>query len=70
MRSYRADLSASLSFLLKQEQQRVAVRPGNAEFISIRQLSSDAATLRRAARAAASALLRMLLCIGNLLIKC
>jgi len=31
----------------KQEQQRVAVGPGNAQFISIRQVSSDAATLRR-----------------------
>jgi len=31
----------------KQERQRVAVRPGNAHFISIRQVSSDAATLRR-----------------------
>jgi len=29
------------------EQQRVAAGPGNAHFISIRQVSSDAATLRR-----------------------
>jgi len=31
----------------EQEQQRVAVGPGNAQFISIRQVASDAATLRR-----------------------
>ena len=31
----------------KHEQRRVAVGPGNAQFISIRQVSSDAATLRR-----------------------
>jgi len=30
-----------------QEQQRVAVGPGNAHFISISQVSSDAVTLRR-----------------------
>ena len=30
-----------------QEQQRVAVGPGNAHFISNRQVSSDAATLQR-----------------------
>ena len=29
------------------EQQRVAVGPGNANFISVHQVSSDAATLRR-----------------------
>jgi len=34
-------------FTLKQEQQRVAVGPGNAQFTSVRQVSSDAATLRR-----------------------
>jgi len=33
--------------LTQQEQQRVAVGPGNAHFISIRQVSSDAATLQR-----------------------
>jgi len=33
--------------LIKQKQQRVAVGPGNAHFISIRQVSSDAVTLRR-----------------------
>ena len=59
--------------LLQQEQQRVAVGPGNAQFISIRQVSSsDAATLRRgtcdtvlwsAAAAAADTAL------GSLLIK-
>jgi len=38
--------TSSLS-LRKQEQQRVAVGPGNAHFISIHQVSSDAATLRR-----------------------
>jgi len=31
----------------QQEQQRIAVGLGNANFISIRQVSSDAATLRR-----------------------
>jgi len=31
----------------KQEQQRVAVGPGNARFIAVRQVSSDAGTLRR-----------------------
>ena len=31
----------------QQQQQRVAVGPGNAQFISIRQVSSDAATLQR-----------------------
>jgi len=36
-----------LLFNGKQEQQRVAVGPGNAQFISIRQVASDAATLRR-----------------------
>ena len=30
-----------------QEQQRVTVGPGNAHFMSIRQVSADAATLRR-----------------------
>ena len=45
----------------KQEQQRLAVGPGNAHLISIRQLSSDAATLRP--------LLLALLCIGNLMIE-
>jgi len=43
----------------KQEQQRVAVGPGNAHFISIRQVSSDAPThtlhVRSAAAVAASA---------------
>ena len=33
----------------KQVQQRVAVGPGNAHFISIRQVSSDTAMLRRGA---------------------
>ena len=33
-----------------QEQIRVAVGPGNAHFISVRQVSSDAATLRRGRR--------------------
>jgi len=32
---------------IRQEQQRVAVGPGNAHVISIRRVSSDAATLRR-----------------------
>jgi len=39
-----------LKFILnyiKQEQQRVAVVPGNSHIISILQVSSDAATLRR-----------------------
>ena len=34
-------------YCLEQEQQRVVVGPGNANFISIRQVSSDAATLQR-----------------------
>jgi len=33
--------------LRKQEEQRVAVRPGNGHFISVGQVSSDAATLQR-----------------------
>jgi len=47
----------------QQEQQRVAVGPGNPHFIPIRQVSSDAATLRRstcgytAGAAAAAALM-------------
>ena len=34
-------------YMYKQERQSVAVGPGNAHFISVRQVSSDAATLRR-----------------------
>jgi len=34
---------------LKQEQQHIAVRPGNAQFISVCQVASNAATLRPAA---------------------
>jgi len=33
--------------MLSQQQQRVAVGPGNGYFISIRQVSSDAATMQR-----------------------
>jgi len=40
----------------KYEQQHVAVRPGNAHFISIHQVSPNAATL-------------VLLCIGNVMLK-
>jgi len=36
--------------LIEQKQQRTAVEPGNEHFISIRQVSSDAATLRRGTR--------------------
>jgi len=32
---------------VKQEQQRVAVGPGNGRFISVRQVSSDAAAMQR-----------------------
>jgi len=64
----------------KQEHQRVAVGPKNAHFISIRQVSSDTATLQRRACGyaaqwpmrphfyavvAAALLLMVLLCIGN-----
>jgi len=35
------------NFCVIQEQQRVAVGPGNAHFISVRQVSSDTPTLRR-----------------------
>jgi len=38
----------------EQEQQRVAVGPGNGYFISIRQVSFDAATLQRCGSAAAA----------------
>jgi len=41
------DCRANNSHLGEQEQQRVAVGPGNAHVISILQVSSDAATLRR-----------------------
>jgi len=41
------NLSSIHQNFVQQEQQRVAVGPGNAHFISIRQVSSDAATLRR-----------------------
>jgi len=51
-----ASLSNTHTHQLQQEQQRVAVGPGNAHFISIGQVSSDAATLR---------LLLMLLCIAK-----
>jgi len=61
----------------KQEQQRAAVGPGNAHFISIHQVSSDAATLRCDTVTGAGSvvcpllllLLPPLLCIGNLMIK-
>jgi len=49
-------------FLLQEEQQRVAVGPGNAHLISIRQVSSDGATLQLL-------LLVVLLYIGNLMTK-
>jgi len=41
---------SKINITLKQEQQRVAVGPGNAHFSSIRQVSSYAATLRRCSR--------------------
>jgi len=60
----------------KQEQQRVAVGAGNAQSISIRQVSCDAATLQHggigggaAAASAAAAPPPLLLCIGNMMIK-
>jgi len=60
----------------KQEQQHVAVAPGNAHFISIRQVSSDAATARVVTvvwpAAAAAVLLSaddVYTVFGNLLIK-
>jgi len=63
--------------MIKHEQQRVAVGPGNAHFICIHQVSSDAATLRRymcrhsrlPAGAAAAAAAAALMCICNLMIK-
>jgi len=54
------------SITLKQEQHRLAVRRGNAHFISIRQVSSDAATLLLPPP---PLLLLVLLYIGNLMIK-
>jgi len=51
----------------KQKQQRVAVGPGNAHFISIRQVPSDAATPQR--DRCGPLLLLVLLCIGNVMIK-
>jgi len=60
-----------------EQQQRVAIGPGNMQFISIRRVSSDAATLRRGtcgtvvwSAAAAALLLQIrLAALGNLLIK-
>jgi len=42
------------ALLCQQEQQRVAVVPGNAQFISIRQVSSDVTVVWHAAAAAAA----------------
>ena len=39
--------NSGIYYLTKQEQQRLAVGPGNAHVISIRQVSSDAAMLQR-----------------------
>jgi len=72
-----------MAAIVKQEQQRVDVGPGNGHFISVRQVSSDAATMQRgtcghAAVAHATTLLRrrpplqqlllLMLCVGKLVI--
>jgi len=58
---------------LEKEQQRIAVGPGNGHFISVRQMSSDAATLQRGrcrhCCTAAPPLPLVLLCVGSLMIK-
>jgi len=38
---------AGMAAIVNQEQQRVAVGPGNWHFISVRQVSYDAATMQR-----------------------
>jgi len=57
--------------LLEQEQKQIAVGPGNAHFISIHQVSSDAATLRGDTCGQRCMLLipPPLLCIGSLTTK-
>jgi len=55
--------------LLQQEQQRLAVGPGNVQFISIRHVSSDAAMLQRGRCGHCRRSARVLLCIGNSMIK-
>jgi len=66
----QVSIGAARALIFKQEQQRVAVRPGNARVISICQVSSNAATLRRCTCGSPPLpLLLLLLCIANLLIK-
>ena len=69
---FTCDRSFRPPVFFKQEQQRVAVGPGNARFISVRQVSSDAGTLWRCTCGPPLLLLLLLLlvvCIANLLIK-
>ena len=70
------DKLAGMAAIVKQEQQCVAVGPGNGHFIFVRQVSSDAAMMQRGicghmAVAHATMLLRrrpLLLCVYKLVI--
>ena len=53
-----------MAAIVNQEQQRVAVGHGNWHFISVRQVSYDAATMQRGTCVHAAQLL-MLLCVGS-----
>ena len=61
--AWRVGGTVILRLSTEQEQQRVAVGLGNVQFISVREVSSDAATMLLLH------LLLMVLCIANLLIK-